>query len=292
MKTFLVTGATGYLGHSIVNQLAIFPDTRIIAVLGRPEDYSFSLFHGDNINICPCSSLFSTDFGQIDVLIHTAFSRGDNLTGLASSIHLADNIIKYTNSYDVRLLINISSQGVYKTLSKGEVVTEDGLLEPGTAYGLAKLSVERMIALGCKKSYSNIRMASLSRNARFLDFFVDRVIAGEPLIITTPNRYASIMDVSDAVSGILAIVGIKDSERCPAYNLGPERQCSILGYADLVNEVAQKFGLRPVPVSVEDNGTYSAICMDCTALREQTGWACSVDDKMMIRKLFENKLNG
>lgn len=292
MKTYLVTGATGYLGHNIVNQLATSPDTRIIAVLGRPEDFAYSLFQGENISICPSSSMFSTDFGQIDVLIHTAFSRGDNLPGLATSIHLADNIIKFVNSRDVNTLINISSQGVYKTLNQGEVVTEDGLLEPGTAYGLAKLGVEKMISLGCKKRYSNIRMASLSRNARFLDFFVDRVISSESLTITTPNRFASIMDVSDAVSGILAIAGIEESDRCPAYNLGPERQRSILGYADLVNEVAQEFGFRPVPVSVEDNGICSAICMDCSRLRGQTRWACCVDDRMMIQKLFENKLNG
>ena len=118
------------------------------------------------------------------------------------------------------------------------------------------------------------------------------MISGESLTITTPNRFASIMDVSDAVSGILAIAGIEDSDRYPAYNLGPERQCSILGYADLVNDVAQEFGFRPVTVSVNDNGTCSAICMDCSRLKVQTGWACSVDDRMMIRKLFENKLNG
>jgi len=291
MKTFLVTGASGYLGHSIVNNLATSPYTRVIAILGRPEDYAFSLFKRDNVIVCPCSSLFSVDFGPIDVLIHTAFSRGENLSGLANSIHLTESIINLVNTRDIRSLINISSQGVYKTLEKGETVAEDGLLEPGTAYGLAKLCVEKMISLGCTKKFSNIRMASLARNARFLDFFVSQVLSGKSLSITTPNRYASIMDVSDAVTGILSVAGIDESSRLTTYNLGPGRQRSILDYANLVNKVAQDFGFHPVPISIEDSGINTAICMDCSRLKGQTKWDCQIDDEMMIRKLFENKLN-
>ena len=57
------------------------------------------------------------------------------------------------------------------------MVDENGIVEPNTAYGLSKWAVENMLKLGCKKSYTNIRMASLSANARFLDFFVDSVIS-------------------------------------------------------------------------------------------------------------------
>ena len=282
MKTILVTGASGYLGHNIVNQLSSSSKTRIIAVLGRPEDRAYNLSQVDNVDFYPCSSLFSTNFGHVDVLIHTAFSRGENLSGLAASIHLAERVIELVNTNDIRSLINISSQGVYKTLSRGESVCENGILEPGTAYGLAKLSVEKMLSLGCKKRYSSIRMASLSRNARFLDFFVDRVISGSPLTITTPNRYASIMDVSDAVNGILSVADMDEAQRYTTYNLGPERQSSILDYAILVNRVAQDYGFHPVPINVEDNGL----------IRQQTKWSCHIDDELMVRKLFDVKVNG
>lgn len=292
MKTILVTGASGYLGHNIVNQLASSRETKIIAVLGKPGDYEYSLSHVDNIEFFPCSSLFSTDFGHIDILIHTAFSRGEILSGLAASIHLAESVIEMVNDRDIHSFINISSQGVYKTLLRGEAASEEGILEPGTAYGLAKLSVEKMISLGCKKSYSNIRMASLSRNAHFLDFFIDRVMSGSPLTITTPNRYASIMDVSDAVNGILSVAEMEGAQRYTTYNLGPERQSSILDYAVLVNKVAQDFGFYPVPIIVEDNGNNTAICMDCSRIRKQTKWGCHVDDEMMVRKLFDIKVNG
>ena len=208
MKTVLITGASGFLGHHLVKSFIERGDTNIIAVLGRPEDKANVLPDSERLTIYPSSSMFKTDFGHVDTLIHTAFSRGDNLPGLTRSIEFTEQIIELVNKQHFDSIINISSQGVYKVLKPGEKVDEDGLVEPNTAYGLAKWAVENMLKVGCKKIYTNIRMASLSANARFLDFFVDSVIAGKDITVTAPNQYASIMDVMDAVSGIVAVESI------------------------------------------------------------------------------------
>ena len=74
--------------------------------------------------------------------------------------------------------------------------------------------------------------------------------------------------------------------------MGPEVQYSILDYSLMVNEIGTVLGYVPTRIEVEDSGKEFAICMDCSRLRFQTGWTCNVDDGMIIRKLFENKLNG
>ena len=289
MRTILVTGASGFLGSNLIAKLLEDGQTKMIAVLGRPEDKANLLPQSDNIIVYPCSDLFTTDFGHVDTLIHTAFSRGDNLLGLTASIEMTEKVIELVNNQNIDSIINISTQGLYQGLKPGEKVTEEGTVGPNTAYGLAKWAVENMLKLGCRKYYTNIRMASLSTNARFLDFFVDSVISHKDITVTAPNQYASIMDVADAVEGIDSIVGLPLEQREKVYNLGPGVQHSILNYAESANEVGQQYGYVPVAVTVDDKGVDFAICMDCHQLESQTGWNPKVTKTIMLQRMFNNK---
>ena len=290
MKTVLITGASGFLGYHLVKSYIERGDTTIIAVLGRPEDKANALPESERLTIYPFSSIFKTDFGHVDTLIHAAFSRGDNLPGLTRSIEFTEQIIELVNRQNIDSIINISSQGVYKVLKPGEKVDEEGCVEPNTAYGLAKWAVENMLKIGCEKPYTNIRMASLSANARFLDFFVDSVIAGKDITVTAPNQYASIMDVDDAVIGIMSVEQLPLDRREDQYNLGPGVQHSILEYAEAANEMGSTLGYGPVNILVEDSGMEAAICMDCTRLERQTSWKPRVSKAVMFQKLFYAKI--
>lgn len=288
MKTILVTGATGFLGHHLVQKILNKGD-KVIAVLGRPEDKANALPHHDNLIVFPCSALFSTDFGHVDTLIHTAFSRGENMQGLADSVELTERVIELVNYQDIDSFLNISSQGIYKGLNVGEKVSELGTIGPNTSYGLAKWAVENMLRIGCKKPYTNIRMASLSANARFLDFFVNSVIEHKDIIVTAPHQYASIMDVQDAVDGIMSIDNKDFSNRKNTYNLGPGVQHSILEYAESANKIGMTFGYPSIQVTIDDKGSNFAICMDCSRLMSDTGWKPSILKDEMITKLFAQK---
>ena len=292
MKTILVTGASGFLGHHLVAELLKRGDTKVFAILGRPEDKANTLPESSNISVFPSSALFETDFGHIDTLIHTAFSRGENLPGLTRSIEFTEQIIEKVNSEDIDSIINISSQGIYKGLKPGEKIDEAGFIEPNTAYGLAKWAVENMLKLGCKKSYTNIRMASLSSNARFLDFFVDSIIAGKDITVTAPNQYSSIMDVADAVTGILAIEALDIRKRESIYNLGPNVQYSILDYAESANEIGKTMGYKPITIKVEDKGADFSICMDCSKLETLNNWKSKVTKTIMLQNMFNNKIKS
>ena len=290
MKKVLVTGASGFLGHHLVQELLEQEGTEVIAILGRPEDKANSLPKSDRIKVYPCSELFEMGFGHIDTLIHTAFSRGDNLPGLTRSIEMTKRVIELVNNQDIDSIINISSQGVYKGLKPGDKVDENGCVEPNTAYGLAKWAVENMLELGCTKSYTSIRMASLSANARFLDFFVDSVMAGKDITVTAPHQYASIMDVSDAIKGILSIESLNSEKREKVYNLGPGVQHSILEYAQSASSIGETFGFLPININVNDSGSKFAICMDCSLIENRTGWKPIISKEAMLANLFIIKM--
>lgn len=288
MKTVLITGASGFLGSNLIASL-LGKGFDVIAILGRPEDKANLLPSSERLKVYPCAEMLTTDFGHVDVLIHTAFSRGDNVLGLTSSIELTRRVIDMVNTHQFDSIVNISSQGIYQRLKPGEKVTEEGAIGPETSYGLAKWAVESMFKLGCKKPYTNIRMASLSANARFLDFFVDSVIAGREITITSPNQYASIMDVSDAVRGIISIVQSPLSEWEEVYNLGPGEQYSILEYARSANIVGESLGYLPTIIVVRDSGKEFAMCMDCTRIESRTGWHPMIHKEEMLLNLFRSK---
>lgn len=287
MKTVMITGASGFLGHNIIKALIGRGDTRIIAILGRPEDKANALPQSPLVDVYPCTDLFCTDFGHVDTLIHTAFSRGENLPGLASSLTFTEQIIEMVNEKDIDSIINISSQGIYKGLEPGEAISEDGPIEPNTAYGVAKWGVENMLKLGCRKSYTNIRLASLSANARFLDFFVCSVMDGKDITVTAPQQYASIMDVNDAVDAIISIDSLTLKKRPTAINVGPEVQYSILEYAQSANRIGASRGITPINIKVTDNGLSFAICMDCGLITQLTGWKAKITKDEMLIKMFE-----
>ena len=287
MKNILVTGATGFLGSHLVKELLNNPNNHVLAILGRPEDKANILPNDNKLEIISFEDILKKKFEHIDTLIHTAFSRGENLPGLTSSIEFTRRIIELVNTQDIDSIINISSQGIYKGLKPSEKVDENGSIEPNTVYGLAKWAVENMLIIGCKKHYTNIRMASLSANARFLDFFVKSVIEHRGITITAPRQYASIMDVSDAVNGILALNNLPLSERNHIYNLGPGTQYSILDYAESANNIGRESGFSPVNIIIDDNGKESAICMDCSRIMKQTAWCPNVLKEEMIFNLFK-----
>lgn len=290
MKTVLITGASGFLGSRLVKRLIERGDTEIIAVLGRHKDNANVLPESSKLTLCPCSALFSTDFGHIDSVIHSAFSRGENVSDLTQSLTFTECVIELVNSQDIDSIINISTQGLYRSLRPGEKVDEDGFVEPNTAYGLSKWAVENMFKLGCKKKYTNIRMASLSANARFLECFVDSVIDNKVITVVSPQQYASIMDVSDAVAGILSIEQLSLELRKEVYNLGPGVQYSILDYAQAANAIGRTYGLPETSIEVNNSGNKYAICMDYSRIKTQTNWSPKVTMNRMLKNMFDEKL--
>ncbi len=290
MKRVLITGASGLLGSSLISKLYEKEDIEVIAILGRPEDKVNLFPQRKNISVYPCSQLFTTNFGHIDTIIHTAFSRGENLQGLTASIDFTERVIELVNEQDIDSLLNISTQGLYQGLKPGEKVTEEGPIGPNTAYGLAKWAVENMIKVGCRKPYTNIRMASLSANARFLEFFVDCVIAHKAIKVTAPRQYASILDVTDAVEGILSIMELPLSQRASVYNVGPGVQYSILDFAKEANEVGLLFGYAPTNIEIDASGNEFAICMDCSRIDTETNWKSKVTKRDMLKNMFRKKV--
>lgn len=285
MKTVLVTGATGFLGHHLVKELLKQEDAKIIAILGRPEDKANALPESPNLQVYPLEALYYEVFGHIDTVVNCAFARSNDAGLLAAAFDFTEKAIRRFEEFGVKSVINISSQGVYKRLGVGELSKEDSPIEPIDLYSMAKYATEKLFSISSIPYVTNVRLASILMPQRFLYFFVNKAKAGEHFTVTAPNQYAALLDVTDAAKGLAALAGLSPEKRADVYNLGIGTQYSLLEYAESVKAIGQQMGYK-VDFDVADNGTTVCAGMDYSKLLEDTGWKPIVTKDDMISNLF------
>ena len=287
MRTILVTGASGFLGHFVVKELLKNPKFDIVAIGGRPEDKANPLPESPKLQFYTLDKLFTEDFANIDTVINCAFARSNDAQQLAGAIGFTEQAIERFVALGVKSVVNISSQGVYERLPKGELSNEDSPILPIDLYSMVKYSVESMLKVSAIPYTTNVRLASLMMPQRFLYFFVKKAKVGETFTVTAPNQYAALLDVKDAASGLVAIANLDPEKRAKTYNLGISRQYSLLEYAETVEAIGTKLGYK-VSFDVKDNGTEVCAGMDCTRLMENTGWKPAILKDDIIEELFKS----
>ena len=286
MKTVLVTGASGFLGHHLVQELLKNEGTDVIAILGRPEDKANALPSSSNLKVYPLDALYGEPFQDVDTVVNCAFARSNDAKLLAGAFDFTERSIKRFEELGVKSVINISSQGVYQRLSVGQLSKEDSPIEPIDLYSMAKYASEKLFSISSIPYVTNVRLASVLMPQRFLYFFVNKAKAGEHFTVTAPNQYAALLDVADAAKGLAAIVALAPEDRAEIYNLGIGTQYSLLEYAESVKAIGLKMGYK-MDFDVADNGTTVCAGMDCSKLMHDTGWNPSFLKDEMIVKLFK-----
>ena len=285
MRTILVTGASGFLGHFVVKGLLKNPEFAIIAIGGRPEDKANPLPESPRIRFYSIDALFTEEFADIETVINCAFARSNDAQQLAEAIDFTRKAIDRFKELNVKSVVNISTQGVYERLPKGELSNESSPILPVDLYSMVKYSVEAMFAVSGISYVTNIRLASLMMPQRFLYFFVKKAKLGESFTVTAPKQYAALLDVKDAAAGLTAIANLSPEQRAATYNLGIGRQYSLLEYAESVKSIGRSLGYN-VSFDLADNGTEVCAGMDCSKLMRDTGWSPFTLKDTMITDLF------
>lgn len=285
LKTILVTGASGFLGHFVVKELLDNSQINVIAIGGRPEDKVNPLPNSPRLAFYTLDKLFSENFADVETVINCAFARSNDAKLLAAAVDFTEKAIIRFIELGVKSVINISTQGVYERLPKEELSNEESPILPIDLYSIVKYSVEKMFNISSIPYVTNVRLASLMMPQRFLYFFVKKAKVGEKFTVTAPNQYAALLHVKDAASGLVAISNVNPEKRSKIYNLGIGRQYSLLEYAETVKEIGDTLGYN-VSFDVADNGTVVNSGMDCTKLMIETGWKPNILKDEMITNLF------
>lgn len=295
MKKILLTGAGGFLGRQFLWRIKDSNKYFVYAVTSNTEKLN-GIISAPNIQIIEKGA--KIDWKDLDIVLHGAFSRAGESSGYITSLVYAKQIFNEAISNKVSAIINISSQSLYGN-NPNIPWSEDAELIPNDIYGMAKASAEILldgIARDSETTITNLRLSSIMLNARFVNVFVQNAIDGKPIHIVGGTQKVSLMDIRDAVDGILALIDTPISKWDKVYNLGTGKQNSIIEIAEIVKEVATKYVTNEVEINVEKKDIFLNPCMNVSKFNKLTSWNAQYDIKEMIKSQFEylldNKLGG
>ena len=256
-KTVLVTGASGYLGRSLVEELHSNQEIRVIA-MGRSAEKLEKLFSKSGIEFYDYSALFNGEFsvGNIDIVIHSAFARPHcTETEIAESLDFTSNLFTCLARHQIPYIINLSSQSVY-----GQTFTplwkESDPVAPTMPYSQAKYASELMLK-SISKLYPHItttslRLAAISGGKKglvpvdLLSKLVLKAVKGENLVIVGGKQELEIMDVRDAVRYIVRFTEQINPSSEAVYNLGANGIYNIMDIAKMVKRVVEDISNQTV----------------------------------------------
>lgn len=215
MKTVLITGARGFVGHSIVSHLLEKTDWVLVCPVRCPKTPDRLLELGPNKRI------LRTFDGKIDIIIHAAAEPStiaciDNPAGAVdSNIMETLKMLEFARTQTVEHFIFISSIGVYND-NGGSPCLETTLCTAQNMYAATKLACEQM-CMAYLHSYnvpcSIVRLGDVfgprSQQTRLPTVALRKLINNEKFVIHCFNgqlakrNWCSVVDAADMILFII-----------------------------------------------------------------------------------------
>ncbi len=320
-RTVLVTGATGLIGSSIVEQLLAAGDTEVYAA-GRDENHAHSrfssewespLFHFVKYDV---RTPLDSDI-HFDYIVHCASGAcpaafaSDPVGVMMANIDGLRLLLEYGRAHGMRRLVYVSSGEVYgEPTAKGADTVwkedESGYVDPmspRSCYPSAKRASETLCAAYAAQYGTDVVVArpchtygpdfSPRDNRAFVQFLL-KATAGEDIVLKSRGeQFRSWLYVEDCARGILTIM--EKGKSGEAYNVADETQCvSIRNYAQAIADICGVRLTFDIPSADEAKG-YSRVSRtvyDTTKLRS-LGWkpqyTLATGLAATIGKIKENK---
>ena len=299
MKRIIITGASGLVATELTIQLLNETDACLYLLSTQPEQIQNRYNNNSERVFCFTLSSFAQyveqnrDKVSFDTCIHTAFSRSTNGDLIAESLNYQQELLSILKKTNLKVFANISSQSVYGTMSE-PLWTESTPVEPNYLYAMGKYSSEiitKLMLEGSDIKWTNIRLASIASNANFLKIFINKMLAKNPIILTTPNRTCSFLDIRDAVSGLMAMIYNIDKITLYQYNLGSNIELSINEIAEAVVNVGYNiFDLEKVEIQINDDGNSARVGMDSSLFQNTFNWQPKYSIEDMLVPIFRSLL--
>lgn len=279
MKIIIVTGSGGLLAGALISSIANTDPDCVIYALSSHKDQTEKRFASLQQVRCVSNEEFLNGAIELpaesdSVAVHCAFARSNHTDDLLGALSFTRRFLTYIKKLNVKRAIHISSQSVYRRVLLGHMLDEDAPIEPCDYYGLAKAAAEEILCAALDdtgREYANVRLASISHNARINYLLAKRIQCGEHVDIIS-DQGISFIHVGDAVAAICLLIYAKEL-RYRHYNVGAEIQVTPLQLARKLSDLSQTLYQTPAAdISIHIEQSSLSVLMSAKRMKDEFAW--------------------
>lgn len=299
----IVTGASGFLGVSLINEL-LERGCEILAVV-RPSSVNISRLPKSEkiqlieLDISKISELPKKVNGKYDVFYHLAWAgirgkeRNDKELQEKNFIN-SKRAVRAACAIGCKSFVSSGSQAECGVTNN--VITEETPLAPVCEYGKAKvrsLIYEKNFCAEAGMRFLWVRIFSIygimDYEKSLINYALDRMLENKPVELSECTQLWDYMNVRDACKAILAAVG---SDLSGIVNIASGNPRQLKQYVLDMKRIAASdsellFGKIPTP----EKGAVN-LYPDASLLKQHTGFNAEIDFESGIRELIDFKLKG
>lgn len=307
---FLITGATGFIGSTLIRcLLALEQNIRIIAPV-RNKGKALQMFESENNSVsfieCDLQTYNYTNIGHVDYIIHCAsptsgkYMENYPLETYNFAYATTYNLLNYAKEYNIKGVVYLSSLEYYGQVLEDKIIDENyiGFVNPcssRSSYPMGKRSTEYLCFCFANEYNIPVKIARLTQtfgagiansDNRVFAQFVRSVINNQDIILHTYGQSSKPYCYStDCISGILYILlkGVSGE----AYNVANESTyISIIKLAELLRDT-----FNPnidVRIELNDKMGYAPVTKLRLSVKklESLGWQPKYELKQMFERLI------
>ena len=288
-----VLGGLGFMGSHICrellrrgNRVRVFDKLYTSHELVVDIEHDLEIVEGDMSRSSDVVSVIA-DAETLIHLIHTTrpgSSMEDPAFDISSNVEANASWLMHLNKTSVRQIMFVSSGGTVYGNPQTIPIDENHPTNPVCSYGIAKLAIEKYIAMYASMyglDYCLLRPSNVYGEGQRLNVgqgiigvLADRALRGENLEIWgTGENLRDYLHVDDLVSALMALLSYRGPHR--AFNIASSEGRSVVEIVSLLTDYLK---MRPEVVYKPDRGfDVPANVLDSSRLREETGWQPKVD---------------
>lgn len=276
MKKVIICGAAGMVGRGMLEYIAEQNcDMEVWAAdinIDHLKQYECKKIHP--IQNKDVESVLMNN--QMDVMLQMAFPRNVKPEQWADGIRFAANMLEMAKMYNVKSVINISSQSIYG-LNRTEPADENSPISLNSPYTTGKYCMELMMEkLFSDRPYTNIRLSTIIGPAtpeRVVNKFLAKIIAGEDIQIKGGSQVFALLDVRDAAAGLVTLLLSDSSKWKHVYNLGTKENVNIVELAEMCEELVNQHGINKTNVClIKDENIMLNSQVDVSLFNKNMEW--------------------
>ena len=299
-----VTGASGFLGQSLVNTLIDQGKEVLCFDYTSPKDEILERWkgkatfrQGDIQDVKLIAELVSQS-GTVDPIIHlagllTAGCDRDPKSAIGVNIGGTYNVLDAALKNGKRRVVFASTIGVY---GRGlpQPITEDMALEPDGWYGLSKQSAEQVGLLYARRfglDFRAVRFAAVTGPNRvavgsaslFTSLIPEKAAKGEHYAIeVTPDTSYPVVYIKDAVDALIKLMTIPEA-KSRIYNIA-SGNVVVDKMVDYIKKIipAASFSYEPVEDIMAVVSGYKEWTIGCDRAAKEIGWTPGYSVEKMV----------